>query len=418
MPTDLLQRLSQLNALRQTHYGALQRRVILYRHIAAKALAELAAIKNAAPETRQYSHHIKVGDRVKIKPGRQHGHSSGAMGTVQGMSRSLALAVKFDGWPGVYKWYVDEELELMAEEEKRRYAERSLTPAERRVDFAAIKKIYDEDALKLGLELRRQLKSLRDEALQLFEQQERAGLSADFAANLKLTTSRDFSKAVEEYLMDVWRQNRDMAIRELPEELQGKLRGLKQYATAFRPDVAGNYFRNRALMIKGIIEDELTKLVKFQIFEHLKGGRILNETMGLLRALFEPWIGDPTKIEPSGISQTPEDILKAARLENIIRTETSTAISQGRAAVADAAEDFVLGYELSAILDERTTDVCSLADGIKVRKEDRHAIVLEPPLHFQCRTILTFITTNDEPVEWSSEAELDRVVREISPEFK
>ena len=128
----------------------------------------------------------------------------------------------------------------------------------------------------------------------------------------------------------------------------------KDYAQSFRPDVAVNYLRNRALFIKGLIDDELTRQVKYQVFEHLKGGRTLSETIGNLREVFEPWVGDPEKIIPSGISRTPEDILRAYRLETIIRTETATAMNLARTAVADAAEDFVLGYQYSAILDLRT----------------------------------------------------------------
>ena len=479
------------------------------------------------------------------------------------------------------------------------YAQRPLTPAERRVDFARIKRLYDEDALALGLTLRGHLKQLRDSTTELIERQANGGITADFAQSIRLDVGREFSRAVEQYLVGVWRKNRDWALEELPEAIRAKVgprveryhlpgqhdqqshggdgestgsdkipyvdvapapmasyfrymheqlrepellsdrvvfvglsyngamiplgehrrlgmlsyyapldkekdidrmaRSLKEhgpdnwraeafknftvfkdaagnwsaawgdrekvkflvskfssdegmasltvadhrklgnwfgykpdkveqwisknmkskkFASAFRPDVAGDYFRNRALLVKGLVDDDLTKQVKFQIFEHLKGGRTLAETMGNLRELFEPWVGNSEKIVPSGLTGTTEDILQAYRLENIIRTEMATAISQGRAAVADAADDFVIGYELSAILDDRTTHICELADGIKFRKEDSRAIKLLPPLWYQCRTIPIFITTNDVPVEWTSEEDLDAVVREIPKGFK
>jgi len=191
----------------------------------------------------------------------------------------------------------------------------------------------------------------------------------------------------------------------------------EKYAVAFRPDVAGNYFHNRALLIRGIVDDELTRDAKFSIFETLKGGRTMNEAMGDLRSIFEPWIGDPTKIEPSGLSDTEEDILKPYRLENIVRTESTTAVAQGRAAVADAAADYVVGFQHSSILDFRTTEVCQLADGITFKKDDPRAVKLQPPLHFNCRSIDTFVTSDDD-VDWTSEEDLDAVVRLIQPEFK
>jgi len=267
---------------------------------------------------------------------------------------------------------------------------------------------------------------MEGQTLALISEQDARNLSAEFAQSLRLSTGTEFSRAVEEYLLDTWRRNRDLAIDELPEPVRDKLGNLRryddsteqQYATSFRPDVAVSYLRNRALFIKGIIDDQLTKEVKYQIFEHLKGGRTLSETMGNIREVFEPWVGDPEKIIPSGMTATPEDILQAYRLENIVRTETATAMNMARTAVGDAAEDFVIGYEHSSILDMRTSSVCMLADGIRYRKDDARAVKLQKPLHWNCRSIDAFITTNDVPVEWTSEEDLDEVVREIPKEFK
>jgi len=231
---------------------------------------------------------------------------------------------------------------------------------------------------------------------------------------MKLASTTDMLKPIRE--IKIHEQIDDYIVVYLPLPV-AKLENLKSYAVAFRPDIAGNYFHNRALLIKGIVDDELTRDAKFSIFETLKGGRTMNEAMGDLRSIFEPWIGDPTKIEPSGISQTEADVLKPYRLENIIRTESTTAIAQGRAAVADAAADFVVGFEHSSILDDRTTEVCQLADGITFKKDDPRAIKLTPPLHFNCRSIDTFVTSDDD-VEWTSEEDLDAVVRLIQPEFK
>ena len=304
--------------------------------------------------------------------------------------------------------------------------QRDLSVAERRVDFKSINRFFEEDALTLGLKLRGFIKLMEGQTLALISEQDARNLSAEFAQSLRLSTGTEFSRAVEEYLLDTWRRNRDLAIDELPEPVRDKLGNLRryddsteqQYATSFRPDVAVSYLRNRALFIKGIIDDQLTKEVKYQIFEHLKGGRTLSETMGNIREVFEPWVGDPEKIIPSGMTATPEDILQAYRLENIVRTETATAMNMARTAVGDAAEDFVIGYEHSSILDMRTSSVCMLADGIRYRKDDARAVKLQKPLHWNCRSIDAFITTNDVPVEWTSEEDLDEVVREIPKEFK
>ena len=54
---------------------------------------------------------LKVGDRVKVKPGKEHDDmTKNKTGTVQEVS-TPALGVKFDGMASMHKWYVEEELE-------------------------------------------------------------------------------------------------------------------------------------------------------------------------------------------------------------------------------------------------------------------------------------------------------------------
>ena len=199
-----------------------------------------------------------------------------------------------------------------------------------------------------------------------------------------------------------------------------------KYFAGLEPIQAINFFQNlRPWLIKGIIDDELKKTARLELTEHLKGGRTLTETIGNLRSAWEPWIGDPEKVIPSGISGTAEDILQAYRLENIVRTESITALSQGRAEIGDEAGDFVVGYELSPVLDERTSEICNRIGDLQesdrpvmFRKNDSRSERLIPALHWNCRTIPVFITSDDLPVRWSTEAELDSVLRLVPPGFK
>ena len=53
----------------------------------------------------------KVGDRVRVKTGKEHDKiTKGKTGTVKSIG-SEALAIKFDGMKDIHKWYVDEEVE-------------------------------------------------------------------------------------------------------------------------------------------------------------------------------------------------------------------------------------------------------------------------------------------------------------------
>ena len=310
---------------------------------------------------------------------------------------------------------------------------RALTKYEKRVDFKAIQAIFDKDSVSVDSQIRAELRKVRDSLLKRIEDADNAAqITSEFIAGLKLDTNQEVGRTLGDYLLGVWRKGRDLAFKELPFAVKVKVEPIKQfekmtaYQTGLEPIDALNYFRMRALILAGVIDDELLKQAKFELLEHLKGGRPLIETIGNLRSVFEPWVGDPTKIGPSGQigigfppgTMAPENILMAYRLENIIRTESTTAMAQGRVAMGDAAGDYVIGYELSAILDQRTTVICQTADGLRFRKEDPAAVKLLPALHYQCRTVPIFITSDDLPVEWSSQAEIDKVVRLIPAGFK
>ena len=54
---------------------------------------------------------LKVGDRVKVKPGKEHDTmTKGKTGTVQEV-QTPALGIKFDGMAEMHKWYIEEEVE-------------------------------------------------------------------------------------------------------------------------------------------------------------------------------------------------------------------------------------------------------------------------------------------------------------------
>lgn len=202
----------------------------------------------------------------------------------------------------------------------------------------------------------------------------------------------------------------------------------KQYAigTGFAPTEALRAFLARSWLIKGVIDDGIKNQVRFELMKHLEVGRPLIETIGNLRRIFEPYVGDPEKIQESG----PPDLMQAYRLENIVRTESSWSLNQGRLAIADAADDYVVGFEYSAILDERNSVVCRYAGGgeteegesldepLRMRADDQRAKQLTPPNHFNCRSIYIYLTKDDLPIEFSTDAEIDRAVRLIQKNFK
>lgn len=76
-----------------------------------------------------------------------------------------------------------------------------------------------------------------------------------------------------------------------------------------------------------------------------------------------------------------------ARLENIARTETASAYNAGRLAVLGRSR-FVVAVQFTAILDDRTSDICRARDGKIMLLSDPRLAANTPPLHFQCRSTI------------------------------
>jgi SPP1 gp7 family putative phage head morphogenesis protein len=71
------------------------------------------------------------------------------------------------------------------------------------------------------------------------------------------------------------------------------------------------------------------------------------------------------------------------RLENIARTETAKVYEQSMYQSTVKDPD-IAAYEISAVLDSRTTDICRHRDGMIIPKSEIAGWL--PPYHYQCRT--------------------------------
>jgi SPP1 gp7 family putative phage head morphogenesis protein len=76
------------------------------------------------------------------------------------------------------------------------------------------------------------------------------------------------------------------------------------------------------------------------------------------------------------------------RLENIVRTESGRMYNHGRLTTFYANRDAVEGVRFSAIMDKRTSQICSSRHGLVLSLDEQDEIAANsPPLHFQCRSV-------------------------------
>src|SRR6185295_12763214 len=107
------------------------------------------------------------------------------------------------------------------------------------------------------------------------------------------------------------------------------------------------------------------------------------EDAGVVRALKDTW----------GVSEKQT----AAYLDTLARTNLFEAMNEARYAEFTDPElgDFVVALEYSAILDDRTTDICESLNGSVYSADSDEWNNIRPPNHFNCRSVLVPITAVD-----------------------
>jgi SPP1 gp7 family putative phage head morphogenesis protein len=90
------------------------------------------------------------------------------------------------------------------------------------------------------------------------------------------------------------------------------------------------------------------------------------------------------------------------RLETLVRTNLNQVFNMGRRQFFESPEvsGYVLGYQYSAILDPRTTEICRWLDGKTYPITSEKLELLTPPVHWNCRSILVPITVDEGVEEW------------------
>jgi SPP1 gp7 family putative phage head morphogenesis protein len=87
----------------------------------------------------------------------------------------------------------------------------------------------------------------------------------------------------------------------------------------------------------------------------------------------------------------------AAYLNTLVRTNMFDAFNEGRYAefTDPALGGFVEALEYSAVLDDRTTEICQALDGSVYNADNPIWDEYRPPNHYNCRSILVAVTQLD-----------------------
>ena len=136
------------------------------------------------------------------------------------------------------------------------------------------------------------------------------------------------------------------------------------------------YWDDYAIKLSKVEDKDLLNKLKETLQRGMKEGKTIQELQSEIGKVF------------------PE--FTKARLENIARTETAKAYNYGRLLTFYENTDLVQALKISAIIDDRTCDICISRNGMIIPLSDTGAIARNsPPFHYQCRCVLLPITIVD-----------------------
>lgn len=222
---------------------------------------------------------------------------------------------------------------------------------------------------------------------------------------LKLTKLGDVEEAIASVLRDAMRSGAERLRSELDVLSLDQPAVVKEFATVpnVKPTAAMRYLKTKAFYITGVISDKVLADARAVLLAGIEAGELLGETAGKLEAVFDPYVGDETVIRDG-------EVVSPFRLETIIRTNVTDAYNRGRVVEGRALGQLVSGFEYSAILDDRTTEICRELDGSVFAADDPNLDRIKPPNHFNCRSVLVPITV-DTPVDEDDFASAELVGR-------
>lgn len=140
-------------------------------------------------------------------------------------------------------------------------------------------------------------------------------------------------------------------------------------------DLAGTHESMAKFWITDVVETDVLKSCKAAIISGITNRTGEAAIQEQIRKVFEKYGSNPELVNP-------------ARLQTIVRTNATRAIGEARKIAADDPETLktlpALFY--SAILDDRTSDICIELDGFVARKDDPIWNRIWPPNHYNCRS--------------------------------
>ena len=188
-----------------------------------------------------------------------------------------------------------------------------------------------------------------------------------------------FKNTLIKYYEDIHAEHNERAEQELNKVLNLKKEFVKN------PRVLAalhKYYTQKAFIVTGEEATYITNAVKHNLTTAIAQTASVNTVNVDIDRIFEKYI-DSNELRAG-------KIIKASRLNAVVRTVQNEALNKGRKAYYEDPEvrDSIQYYQWSSIMDERTSPYCEEMDGKIFRKGE----FPEPPAHENCRSTIVPIT--------------------------
>jgi SPP1 gp7 family putative phage head morphogenesis protein len=223
--------------------------------------------------------------------------------------------------------------------------------------------------------------------------------SVEFSSNDKSKLKEIFRRN----LSSAWTLGGSMARNELE-----RARGQRFVQMRDLRDTAAEYFEVNGFRMAGNVSDGVRALIQQELQNSIKFGRTPKVTREVIwdrlvsrgftsREQVREIETDPEIVRALNDLWGVSEPQTAAYLDTLARTNLFEAMNEARFAefTDPALGDFVVAMEYSAILDDRTTEICEHLNGKQFSADSDVWDQFRPPNHFNCRSVLIPITAID-----------------------
>ncbi len=211
------------------------------------------------------------------------------------------------------------------------------------------------------------------------------------------------NKVIRGVLNDGW----DLGTKHSEDELNASRRKFTKINFVRLEERAGEFFATKSFEIAGKLTTDFIAIIKSILFNGIKFSwttrdieKKIYESLTKKGLLKIDTSANALGITRSAMAEALEESgLIAARLSTIVKTNVFEALNEARYNffTDPSLDGFVEALEYSAILDARTTAICSHLDGrvFSVDSDVWTTNGYRPPNHFNCRSLLIAVTVED-----------------------